>query len=59
MGFTEALARAKLAEQTDDCYDIRTHEAWVSHKNGESRCFFEHREYPHRVKATYIDKAIN
>jgi len=46
-------------EQHNLCFDTDKYEAWVAHKNGELRCFFEYREYPHKVKASYIDEVTN
>ena len=42
-------------EQHEMCYDTSKYEAWVAHKHGEMRCFFEYREWPHKVKASNID----
>jgi len=47
---------APLPEQTNLCYDTPKYEAWVAHKNGFSRCFFEQRSYPHRVRASHIER---
>ena len=38
------------------CKDSKSHTAWVARKNGESRCFMEHNEYPHRAKGSNIDE---
>ena len=42
-------------EQHPLCFDTDKYEAWVAHKNGELRCFMEYRDFPHKVKASYID----
>lgn len=52
---TETTVQQSLSEQSDLCYDTHKYEAWVARKNGEARCFMEYKEYPHRVKASYID----
>ena len=36
------------------CKDTATHEAWVAKKEGEFRCFMEHREFPHRAKGSNV-----
>ena len=42
-------------EQHALCFDTDKYEAWVAHKNGELRCFMEYKDFPHKVKASYID----
>lgn len=36
-------------EQHDLCHDDNKREAWIAKKDGELRCYFESRSYPHRV----------
>lgn len=45
-----------IPEQTDLCYDTLKYEAWVGSKNGTLRCFLEQRSYPHRVRASHIER---
>ena len=51
--------KIKALEQHDLCYDTPKEEAWVAYKNGEARCFREQKEYPHRVKASYLDNGTH
>jgi hypothetical protein len=46
-------------EQHDLCYDTASYEAWVAKKGKELRCFMEYKQYPHRVRASYIDNDLN
>jgi len=55
LGELSAQASITALEQTDHCYDTRSHEAWIATKNGEARCFMEQRSYPHRVRASHLD----
>ena len=55
VGFSMGVASVLPIEQHEHCYDTKTHEGWVAHKNGEIRCFMENRQYPHRVRGSYID----
>jgi hypothetical protein len=53
-GYKYAQMEVKLADQTEECHDTKTHEAWIAVKNGERRCFMEHREFPHKAKGSNI-----
>lgn len=57
IGYVQAKSEVHETEQHDDCHDTKTHEAWIAKKNGELRCFLESRQYPHRVRGTYLDNS--
>lgn len=46
-------------EQHDLCHDTKTQIAWIGRRHGEIRCFLEEKNYPHRVKASYLDNSPN
>jgi len=54
------VAAIKQEETTHHlCKDTDTREAWLSKRNGELRCFLEHKEFPHRAKGYNIDTTSN
>jgi hypothetical protein len=54
VGTKETAVAGQQAESHENCHDSKTHEAWVAKKNGELRCFMEHKEYPHRAKGSQL-----
>lgn len=55
VGNALAVARMDATEQHDLCHDTETHEGWIARKQGITRCFMENKQFPHRVKGSYID----
>jgi hypothetical protein len=53
---TELATEIKARESHDLCHDTPTQTAWVAYRKGEVRCFLEYKEFPHKVKASYIDE---
>jgi len=54
LGVADTVEKVQGMEQTDDCHDTKTQEAWIAKKNGELRCFLEQRSFPHRVKGSSL-----
>jgi hypothetical protein len=50
-----SMARLGGEEQHELCHDTLTHEAFIAKREGVYRCFMEHRDYPHRVKASHLE----
>jgi hypothetical protein len=53
---TELAREIRARESHDLCHDTNTQTAWVAYRNGEARCFLEYKEFPHKVKAAYLDE---
>lgn len=54
-GTMSSMARLGGEEQHELCHDTVSHEAYIVKRQGMYRCFMEHRDYPHRVRASHID----
>jgi len=55
MGYRIATEEVKAAEQHTLCFDTKKEYAWVAYKDGQIRCFLEHKEYPHRARGSFIE----
>jgi hypothetical protein len=56
---TELAKELESRESHDLCHDTPTQIAWVAYRKGEVRCFMEYKEFPHKVKAAYLDNSVN
>ena len=52
---TELASELKARESHDLCHDTPTQYAWVAYRNGETRCFLEYKEFPHKIQAGNLD----
>lgn len=41
-------------ERRIECGDTPTRTGWLAVREGEFRCFMEHKEFPHRAKGAFI-----
>ena len=52
---TELAKELKERESHDLCHDTPTQLAWVAYRSGETRCFLEYKEFPHKSKGFNLD----
>ncbi|MDE3022308.1 MAG: hypothetical protein KGI54_10645 [Pseudomonadota bacterium] len=59
IGQSQEAAKHLDREQHELCHDSKTHEAYIAKRGDFYRCFMEHRDYPHRVKASHLEMEEN